>query len=300
MSGLSDSRAEASESIEKVKDSVSVKHLRLILCTYPGVYSDIVLDELVRAEAIDLVGVVVSTRMLKKNCNHFLAGMRQIQQSGLRYATYLFVVTSLYSGLRFVFGKSALQKRLVKKGVPVLKTQDINDAQGLSFLQEQQPDILLSAHFNQLIKAPILEIDSLKCLNIHPSLLPDYKGVDPAFYAMLRREQATGVTVHFQDESFDSGEILEQQQVQIRWHDSLLSLNMKLFKLGAMSVLRQVTGVGINDEVDSGEDEAPPKLNKAGHYDSWPNPYDTKQFRQQRKFFRWKELLRFIRRPEMS
>ncbi|CAA6823988.1 MAG: Unknown protein, partial [uncultured Thiotrichaceae bacterium] len=121
---------------------MSAKRLRLVLCTYPGVYSDIVLDELVRAEDIDLVGVIVSTRVLKKDCNHFLAGVRQIQQSGLRYATYLFVVTSLYAGLRFVFGKPTLQKRLAKKGIPVLKTQDINDAPGLSFLQEQQPDIL--------------------------------------------------------------------------------------------------------------------------------------------------------------
>lgn len=291
MPDLSDVQAGVSES----PSNVSPGRQRLVFCTYPGVYSDIVLDELLRADSIDLVGVVMSTRVLRKDYNHFLASVRQIQQSGLRYATYLFVVTSLYTGLQFVFRKPTLQRRLSEKGIPVLKTQDINDEQGLSFLREQQPDVLLSAHFNQLIKAPILETEGLNCLNIHPSLLPAYKGVDPAFYAMSRREQVTGVTVHLQDQDFDSGEILEQQPVQIRWHDSLLSLNMKLFKLGAISALRQATGMGISDEAGSGE--VPPKLNKAGHYDSWPNPYDAKQFRQQRKFFRWKELLRFIRRP---
>ncbi len=274
---------------------MSGQRTRLVFCTYPGVYSDIVLDELLRVGSIDVVGVVVSTRVLRKNYNHFLAAVRQIQQSGLRYATYLFVVTSLYAGLRFIFRRSTLQQSLAEKGIPVLKTQDINNEQSLSFLQQQQPDVLLSAHFNQLIKAPILDKEGLECLNIHPSLLPAYKGVDPAFYAMLRREQVTGVTLHLQDQDFDSGDILEQQQLKIRWHDSLLSLNMKLFKLGAMSAVRHVTGIGAGDRTD--EIEVQQKRNSSGGgYDSWPNPYDTRQFRQQRKFFRWKELIRFVRR----
>ncbi len=274
---------------------MSGKRTRLIFCTYPGVYSDIVLDELLRVGSIDVVGVVVSARVLKKNYNHFLAGVRQIQQSGLRYPTYLFVVTSLYAGLRFIFRRSTLQHRLAEKGIPVLKTQDINNEQGLSFLQQQQPDVLLSAHFNQLIKAPILDKEGLECLNIHPSLLPAYKGVDPAFYAMLRREPVTGVTLHLQDQDFDSGDILEQQQLKIRWHDSLLSLNMKLFKLGAMSAVRHVAGIDTGDQAD--EIEVQQSRNSSrGSYDSWPNPYDTKQFRRQHKFFRWKELIRFVRR----
>ncbi len=274
---------------------MSGKRTRLIFCTYPCVYSDIVLDELLRVESIDVVGVVVSTRVLKKNHNHFLASVRQIQQSGLRYATYLFVVTSLYAGLRFIFRRSTLQRRLAEKGIPVLKTQDINNEQGLSFLQQQQPDVLLSAHFNQLIKAPILDKEGLECLNIHPSLLPAYKGVDPAFYAMLRRERVTGVTLHLQDQDFDSGSILEQQQLKIRWHDGLLSLNMKLFKLGAMSAVRYVAGRDAGDQTDEIEVQQS-RNSSGGSYDSWPNPYDTKQFRQQRKFFRWKELIRFVRR----
>nr|CAA6829782.1 MAG: Unknown protein [uncultured Thiotrichaceae bacterium] len=263
---------------------------QVVFCTYPSLYSDIVLDELLRADQVEVVGVVTSTRVLRKNYNHLLASVRQVQQSGLRYATYLFVVTSLYSILQYVFQKPTLQQRLHKLGIPMLKTQDINDEDGLHFLQNQQPDILLSAHFNQLIKAPILEM-GVECLNIHPSLLPAYKGVDPAFYAMLRREQVTGATVHVQDQDFDSGEILQQQSVQIRWHDSLLSLNMKLFKLGAISAVKQITDVVKESAGDS-------KIVQpgSGNYDSWPNPYDAKQFRQVRKFFRWKELIRFIRR----
>ncbi|MEZ5536430.1 MAG: formyltransferase family protein [Thiolinea sp.] len=265
---------------------------RVFFCTYPGVYSDIVLDELLRAEHIELAGVIVSTRLLRKGLNPVLGSVRQIQQSGLRYAVYLFIVTKFYAVLRFVFRRPTLRQRLIKANIPLLKTEDINEVAAVEFLRQQQADVLLSAHFNQLIKSPVLDIASLNCLNIHPSLLPAYKGVDPAFYAMLRREQQTGVTVHCLDAAFDSGDILEQQSVQVRWHDSLLSLNMKLFKLGAISAVEQIKRLAAGGEI-IGEAQA-----GAGNYDSWPNPYDAKQFRRQRKYFRWKELLRFIRRPD--
>lgn len=264
---------------------------RVVFCTYPGVYSDIVLDELLRAQHIELVGVVLSTRVLRKNYNHVLAGLRQIQQSGLRYAAYLFVITGFYAGLQRILRQPTLRQRLRQAHVPLLETADINDAASVAFLQDRQADILLAAHFNQLIEEPVLGIGNWHCLNIHPSLLPAYKGVDPAFYAMLRREQVSGATVHYLSQDFDSGDILGQSTVQVRWHDSLLSLNMKLFKLGAMTALEQISRLATEGRVE-GKAQA-----QAGSYDSWPNPYDAKQFRQQRKFLRWKELLRFIRRP---
>jgi len=284
---MPDTNVQQSESL--VHDGI--RRQRVVFCTYSSVYSDIVLDELLRSEEIDVVGVVMSTRVLRKNYNHFLASVRQIQQSGFRYAFYLFAVTGIYSALRLVFRKLALGQRLVKLGVPTLKTQDINNEDGLSFLEKVQPDILLSAHFNQLVKASVLDMVNLTCLNVHPSLLPAYKGVDPAFYAILRKEESTGVTVHRQDEGFDTGEILQRQSLQIRWHDSLLSLNMKLFKLGAISAVKEITEMAKGNAVTSDKVQT-----EAGHYDSWPNPYDAHRFREQRQFFRWKELIRFVRR----
>ncbi|HPY39469.1 MAG TPA: formyltransferase family protein, partial [Thiolinea sp.] len=127
----------------------------------------------------------------------------------------------------------------------------------------------------------------LASLNIHPSLLPAFKGVDPAFYALLRQARETGATVHLQDEQFDHGAILEQSKLSIRPQDTLFSLNLKLFKLGAMSAVKQIREFTVDIQ---GSAQA-----TAGRYDSWPNPADTKQFYQQRRYFRWREYLAFIR-----
>ena len=260
---------------------------RVIFCTYPSAYSDLVLNELLAAEDIKLVGVVSSTRILNKTDSHLRASIRQIQLSGLRYAAYLFAVTDLYRFLRWVFRKSSFTQQLRAKNIPCLATNDINAAESVAFLIGLQPDLLLSAHFNQLLKPEVLSLPKLACLNIHPSLLPAFKGVDPAFYALLRQARETGATVHLQDEQFDHGAILEQSKLSIRPQDTLFSLNLKLFKLGAMSAVKQIRELTADTQ---GSAQA-----TAGRYDSWPNPADTKQFHQQRRYFRWREYLAFIR-----
>lgn len=260
---------------------------RVIFCTYPSAYSELVLNELLRAEGIELVGVVSSTRILNKSDSPWRASLRQVQLSGLRYAAYLFAVTNLYYLLSWILRKPRLKQQLNAKHIPLLATNDINSVESLAFLRQLQPDLLLSAHFNQLLKPEVLVLPKLACLNIHPSVLPAFKGVDPAFYALLKQARETGVTVHLQDEQFDHGAILEQSKLSIRPQDTLFSLNLKLFKLGALSAVKQIRALTADTEGSA--------QTMAGRYDSWPNPLDTKQFRQQRRYFRWREYLSFIR-----
>lgn len=260
---------------------------RVVFCTYPSLYSDLVLHELLKSPQIEVVGVVVSTRILRKDYSKWRASVRQIQLSGLRYAAYLFAVTDLYRLLQTLLGKQTLFGVCRAKHIPVLETADINEPATVTFLKVAQPDVMLSAHFNQLLAAEVLAVPGLACLNIHPSLLPAFKGVDPAFYALLRHAQETGVTVHLQDEQFDHGRILEQARLQVRWHDSLLSLNVKLFKLGAMAAVRQIGALASST---LGQEQPP-----GGGYDSWPNPHDTRQFRRQRRYLRWREYAALAR-----
>lgn len=266
------------------QDSKQLK--RVIFCTYPSVYSDIVLDELLRSDGIEVVAAVLSTRVLRKDYSRLYGSWCQIRRSGLRYATYLFIITDLYHVLRCCLGRSATRQRLGAINIPMLSTKDINNAQGLAFLHERQADVMLSAHFNQLIGSEILQMTHLNCLNIHPSLLPDYKGVDPAFYALLREEKKAGVTLHVQEEAFDTGRILQQDVVSIAADDSLLALNMKLFRQGAVAAVRQIVGLSpARDGYGFVQDD------RQGSYDSWPGVECVRMFRQRRKLLRWRELL---------
>jgi len=61
----------------------------------------------------------------------------------------------------------------------------------------------------------VLGIGKTQCINIHPSLLPEYKGVDPVFFAMKDNSEEIGVSLHEMDEDFDSGRILLQSSIKI-------------------------------------------------------------------------------------
>ena len=152
-------------------------------------------------------------------------------------------------------------------------------------MYRQQADVMLSAHFNQLIKPEVLQIPHLKCLNIHPSLLPKYKGVDPVFYALLHREERTGVTVHFQEEKLDAGRILQQDSVPIEDNDSLLSLNIKLFTQGAVAAVSQIKRLTV-DSVGTAQGD------QQRGYDSWPASDNVRVFQKARKLLCWRELLK--------
>ncbi|MGB1257205.1 MAG: formyltransferase family protein [Thiolinea sp.] len=220
------------------------------------------------------MGVVLSTRILNKSYGQLYASWRQIRLSGIHYAAYLFMVTDLYQLLRFCLGKQTLRQRLKQAGIPVLETKDLNDKQGMSFLVSKKADVMLSAHFNQLVGKDILTLDGMDCINIHPSLLPGYKGVDPVFFALLRGETKTGVTVHFQEERFDSGQLLGVRLVDTCDSISLFSQNCFLFKLGAIEAIRQILHLSENTGKAQGG---------GGVYDSWPTVKDVRCFRRQRR-----------------
>ena len=246
---------------------------RLIFCTYPSIYSSLVLKRLLADDALEVVGVVVSTRKLSRNIGALRDAWMHIRLSGWRYSAYLFMVTELFSALSMLSpfsNKLETVSRLARRyGVPVLKSIDINDLQGIDYIKECRADFLLAAHFHQLVKAQVMEIPGLNCLNIHPSLLPAYKGVDPVLYSLLDNKETIGATVHKMGQSFDTGDILAQQAFPQAQYDSLFAHNCRLFSAAADLAL------GL---VKQGLIDGSPQLGQ-GAYDSWPEPSAIKKLR---------------------
>jgi methionyl-tRNA formyltransferase len=247
-----------------------MQDVRIVLCTFPGVYSDVVLSELIRAKNVRLVGVVRSTRILKKQGPKWLDDLRMLQRTGLHYSLYLFMVTGLYSLLRRLFVKDDVDSFLQRNNIPILKTNDINSPEGIEFVSECRPDIMLSVHFNQLIGERALVLPRWGCLNIHPGRLPEYRGVDPLFYAVLRKDSRVGVTLHFQDQGFDTGNVLAEASIAVRAEDSLLSLNLKLFRAGTGLLLEKLGEVSA---LGKGIAQV-----KSDAYDSWPDSLLVSEF----------------------
>ena len=263
-----------------------MRKVSVIFCTYPSIYSDLVLERLLSASHIQVVAIIESTRVLRKQGYAFIDNVKLLKKVGLYYAFYLFLITTGYS-LISVFSKrkKTIKNKLLSEKIDILKTRNINKLE--STIRAYNADYLLSAHFNQLIGKNILDIPKYGCLNIHPGLLPAYKGVDPAFYMLLRNEKQLGVTLHYQDESFDTGSVIKKIVYQKNMKTSLFLVNCKLFILGIESLLKllRMNNLLINCKTE----------NDNISYDSWPSTSDIVNFLKQHSLISVKNLLQTIK-----
>ncbi len=105
-----------------------------------------------------------------------------------------------------------------------------NSANSESFrrqLLKLNPDIMIVASWSEKIKKEIFDIPKIATINVHPSLLPKYRGPNPYMRTILNEETQTGVTFHLMDENFDSGAILDQRTVEITKSDTGKELKAK-------------------------------------------------------------------------
>ncbi len=246
---------------------------RVVFCTYSSVYSSVVLAELLKSDNIQLVGIINSTRVLNSDHGWLRGALEFMKMSGLRYAVQLFFLTDLFSLLQPISKLKPLSFHAKKLGIPVFNTRDINNEESVAFLHNLEPDFLLSGYFNQLIGESVLSLPALGCLNIHPSLLPAYRGVDPVFYALLRSEHQVGVTVHLLDQTFDTGNILGKEVCPVLKKRSLFFHYARLFQLGGAMAVKQM--------VDFIPGESGRLQQGVGGYDSWPSKSLIKKFSYQ-------------------
>lgn len=255
---------------------------KVVFCTYSSIYSSKVLEQLIVDTDIELVAIVNSTRVLSPSLHPVKGALRQLKNSGLRYSTYLFLVTDFFKWAQPLFSLRKWPLRSVhalakRNNIPVIDTRDINSAEVISIIENLNPQFLLCAHFNQLLKEPVLAIKKLQCINIHPSLLPSYKGVDPVFYAMKDNVDEIGVSLHKMNESFDSGDILLQTAIKMDDTKSLLFNNCQLFEEGIRLATKWIKGdkktvqAIANNNLDNDD------------YDSWPRTEDVRGFKKSGK-----------------
>ena len=100
-------------------------------------------------------------------------------------------------------------------------------------LAELQPDVIVVAAYGKLLPPAVLRIPPHGCLNLHPSLLPSYRGPSPVATAILDGIDATGVTLMLLDEGMDTGPIIAQRELGLTGRETAEPLTSALFQMGA-------------------------------------------------------------------
>ena len=110
------------------------------------------------------------------------------------------------------------------------RTREEHDAELVSELKKRDVELICLAGYMRLLSCDFIQAFLDRIVNIHPSLLPAFPGLDAQRQAIQRGVKITGCTVHFVDEGLDSGRIIMQRAIEVREDDNEESLSLRILE----------------------------------------------------------------------
>lgn len=126
-----------------------------------------------------------------------------------------------------------------ERGIKVYQFEKLKE--NLDVINNINPDIFVTASYGKILPKALL--DMKLCINVHPSMLPKYRGATPIQMALLNGDKKTGVTIMKTDVGMDDGDIILQKEVEILDEDDYNSLMPKLADVGAKLLLQALEEV---------------------------------------------------------
>ena len=160
-----------------------------------------------------------------------------------------------------------------KNNIKILQPVNLKDKEFINKILEINPDIIIVVAFRK-IPAEIFTIPKYGTINLHASLLPNYRGAAPINWCLINNEVKTGVTTFFINEKIDQGDILLKEEVNISDMDNFGSLYNKLSSIGSRLLITTIKGVLSNSLKASKQDfnesfKIAPKLSKENTRIDW-------------------------------
>lgn len=171
---------------------------------------------------------------------------------------------------------SAVKEYAVSQGLKLLQPKNLKDETFLEDLRSLEANLQIVVAFRMLPKV-VWEMPEYGTFNLHASLLPQYRGAAPINWAIINREETTGVTTFFIDEKIDTGAIIMKKEIKIAEGETAGSLHDKLMELGADLVMDTVTSIAegeVETEIQKSSEalKEAPKLNNENTKIDWTKP----------------------------
>jgi len=248
---------------------------KVVLFSGESVFGSTIINRLLNKQSFDLIGVFYSTRVYKKSSSIF-SFYQVLSITGMQYYWNIVKLNAPFAKL-FYPEVTRTGKVCRQNGIPIFYASDVHWPANIEIITQLKPDIILSAYFNQLIKEPILSFPA-EVLNIHPGILPEYRGLDPLLQQIIHGEDHLGMTLHRVDETFDTGEILRQKTMLRDKTKSLFELYMEIWEQG-VDMLEDYILFGKQPIENLTERQ------QRSSYFSWPTKKDVQIFLEKDSFF---------------
>lgn len=131
-------------------------------------------------------------------------------------------------GRGYLYEDNEVKKTALALNLPLIEIESFKDENTAERLKGFCPDLFVVASFGLIIPRWALDIPSMGAINIHPSLLPHYRGPSPIQWALLNCDDVTGITLINMNERMDAGNIIYQENVKIGSEDNFITLSDSL------------------------------------------------------------------------
>lgn len=149
-----------------------------------------------------------------------------------------------------------------------------NDKDFIQHIRDIRPDLIISYSAPQIIKEDLLSIPANGIINVHGSLLPDYRGCLPSFWYLYNQEKIGGTTVNYMSSKIDDGAILKQGSVDISDCKTMFQLMKKTKELVGELMVKAVEDITNNKVVSV------PNNTQEGRCFTWPTVRQAREFRK--------------------
>lgn len=124
-----------------------------------------------------------------------------------------------------------------EKGLPVWQPNTLRGEEFAALLEEQHPDLIVVVAYGKILPKNVLEYPKYGCINVHGSLLPEYRGAAPMQRAIMDGKRETGITTMMMDVGLDTGDMLLTRKIEICENDNFETVHDKLGECGAETLL---------------------------------------------------------------
>ena len=161
----------------------------------------------------------------------------------------------------------------VQHNLPIFQPERLKDKEFADTLRNLSPDLVVVSAYGQILPKEVIETPQMGCINVHPSLLPKYRGAAPMNWTIIRGETKTGVTIMLMDEGMDTGDILTQEETAIEPEETFGKLHDRLADKGATLLLKTcemiISGIARRTPQDSARATYAPRLKKEDGLIRW-------------------------------
>lgn len=143
-------------------------------------------------------------------------------------------------GRKIVF--SPVKTFALENNIPIFQFDKIS-RDGVEIIKNLEPDLMVTASFGQILSQEIIDVPTHGIINVHASILPNYRGASPIQTAIINGDKVTGVTIMQTEAGLDTGDIIKTGQIEIKDDETTGELSQRLAILGSQLLMEVISEI---------------------------------------------------------